>query len=63
MRLKKCIVIDILDFPGGENPGYHKVYHLRDIDGRLYSDQFEVHVIEMNKELTGDRVDDWIRLL
>ncbi|MDE6673601.1 MAG: Rpn family recombination-promoting nuclease/putative transposase, partial [Acetatifactor sp.] len=27
-----------------------------------YSDQFEIHVIELNKELTGDRLDDWIRL-
>lgn len=62
-RLKKCIVIDILDFPGDENPGYHKVYQLRDAEGQLYSDQFEVHIIELNKELTGDRVDDWIRLL
>lgn len=62
-RLKKCIVIDILDFPGDENPGCHKVYHLRDAKGRLYSDQFEVHIIELNKEPDGDRLDDWIRLL
>lgn len=61
-RLKKCIVISILDFPGDGNPGYHKVYHLRDEEGRLYSDQFEVHVIELNKELTGNKLDDWIRL-
>ena len=62
-RLKKCIVVDILDFPGDGNPDYHKVYHLRDAEGRLYSDQFEVHIIELNKELSGDRLDDWIRLL
>lgn len=62
-RLKKCIVIDVLDFPGDGNPGYHKVYQLRDEEGRLYSDQFEVHIIELNKELVGDRLDDWIRLL
>ncbi len=61
-RLKKCIVISILDFAGDGNPGYHKVYHLRDQEGRLYSDQFEVHVIELNKELTGNKLDDWIRL-
>lgn len=60
-RLKKCIVINILDFAGDEHPGYHKVYHLRDQEGRLYSDQFEVHIIELNKELTGDKLDDWIR--
>ena len=61
-RLKKCIVIDILDFPGDGNPDYHKVYHLRDTKGRLYSDQFEVHIIELTKKLSGDRLDDWIRL-
>lgn len=62
-RLKKCIVISILEFSGDENPGYHKVYHLRDLEGRLYSDQFEIHIIELNKNLTGERLDDWIRLL
>lgn len=61
-RLKKCIVISILDFSGDDHPGYHKVYHLRDQEGRLYSDQFEIHIIELNKELTGDKLDDWIRL-
>ena len=60
-KLKKCIVISILDFAGDEHPDYHKVYHLRDQRGRLYSDQFEVHIIELNKELTGDKLDDWIR--
>lgn len=61
-RLKKCIVIDILDFDWDTAPDYHKVYGLRDQEGRLYSDQFEIHIIELNKELTGDRLDDWIRL-
>ena len=61
-RLKKCIVINILDFSGDGHPGYHKVYQLRDEEGRKYSDQFEIHIIELNKELTGDRMDDWIRL-
>ncbi|MCM1118692.1 MAG: Rpn family recombination-promoting nuclease/putative transposase [bacterium] len=62
-RLKKCIVIAILDFAWDENSGYHKVYHLRDKEGQLYSDQFEVHIVELNKKLIGDRLDDWIRLL
>ncbi len=38
------------------------MYYLRDQEGQLYSDQFEIHVIELNKELTGDRLDDWISL-
>lgn len=61
-RLKKCIVVSILDFDLDSFPDYHKVYCLRDQEGRQYSDQFEIHVIELNKELTGDRMDDWIRL-
>ncbi|MDE6674159.1 MAG: Rpn family recombination-promoting nuclease/putative transposase, partial [Acetatifactor sp.] len=61
-RLKKCIVICVLGFRWDTQPGYHKVYYLRDQDGQLYSDQFEIHVIELNKELTGDRLDDWIKL-
>ncbi|MCM1120697.1 MAG: Rpn family recombination-promoting nuclease/putative transposase [bacterium] len=61
-RLKKCIVIDILDFDWDDFPEYHKKYGLRDREGRLYSDQFEIHIIELNKELTGDRLDDWVRL-
>lgn len=61
-RLKKCVVICILGFPWNERPGCHKVYHLRDQDGELYSDQFEVHTIELGKKLAGDVLDDWIRL-
>ena len=61
-KLKKCTMISILDFKGDTNPGYHKVYQLRDEQGRLYSDLFEIHIIELNQELTGDRMDDWIRL-
>lgn len=60
--LKKCIVICILGFKWDNNPSYHKVYYLKDQEGHLYSDQFEMHVIELGKELTGDRLDDWIRL-
>ena len=61
-RLKKCIVICILDFKWDARPDYHKVYFMQDHKGYMYSDQFELHVIELNKELTGDRLDDWIRL-
>ena len=60
--LKKCIVICVLGFKWDAGPVYHKVYYLKDQEGQLYSDQFEVHVIELDKELTGDRLDDWIRL-
>lgn len=60
--LKRCVVVCILGFRWDSLPNYHKVYYLKDQEGQLYSDQFEVHVIELDKELTGDRLDDWIRL-
>ncbi|MDE5893659.1 MAG: Rpn family recombination-promoting nuclease/putative transposase, partial [Acetatifactor sp.] len=60
--LKKCIVICILGFKWNDSPSYHKVYYLKDQEGQLYSDQFEMHIIELGKELTGDQLDDWIRL-
>ncbi len=60
--LKRCVVICVLGFKWDSSPNYHKVYYLRDQDGQLYSDQFEVHVIELDKELIGDQLDDWIRL-
>lgn len=60
--LKKCIVICVLGYKWDACPDYHKICSLKDQNGWLYSDQFEVHVIELDKELTGDRLDDWIRL-
>lgn len=63
-KLKKCISISILDFRTDNHPEYHRIYRLRDEKGNLFSDMFEVHIIELCKELTGgDRMDDWIRLI
>lgn len=62
-RLKRCICISILGFNLDERPAYHKVYRLRDETGYEFSDMLEIHVIEMNKTLSGSgRMDDWIRL-
>ena len=41
---------------------YHKKYLLREEDGELFSDLVELHILELNKVLTGRRVDEWIRL-
>ncbi len=60
--LKRCIVICVLGFKWDSSPNYHKIFYLKDQEGQLYSDQFEVHVIELDKELVGDQLDDWIRL-
>ncbi|MDE6166906.1 MAG: Rpn family recombination-promoting nuclease/putative transposase [Acetatifactor sp.] len=63
-RLKKCICINIVDFHVDEEPEYHRVYRLRDKEGHEFSGMFEVHIIELGKELKGGTaLDDWIRLI
>ena len=62
-KLKKCICINLLDFDLDEDPEYHRVYRMRNEKGQEYSDLFEMHVIELRKQLKGAAVDDWIRLL
>ena len=61
-KLKRCIVIGILDFKWNKQPEYHTIYHLRDKNGNLFSDLFEVHILELKKPLNGSPMDDWIRL-
>ncbi|MCM1057771.1 MAG: Rpn family recombination-promoting nuclease/putative transposase [Firmicutes bacterium] len=62
-KLKKCICINILDFDLNESPAYHRRYKLRDENGEEFSDMFEIHVIELKKQISGDKpLDDWIRL-
>ena len=40
----------------------HQTYYLRDENGRVFTDLFEVHIIELGKTLNGNStVDDWIR--
>ena len=61
--LKRCVCISILDFNLDERAEYHKVYRLRDEAGYEFSDMLEIHVIELNKTLSGTgRMDEWIRL-
>lgn len=60
---KRCICISVLGFNLDDRPEYHKVYRLRDETGHEFSDMLEIHVIELNKPLSGtDSMDDWIRL-
>ena len=62
-KLKKCICISVLGFNLDERPENHKVYRLRDEAGHEFSDMLELHVIELNKPLSGaGRMDEWIRL-
>ena len=62
-KLKRCICISIFDFRVDDSPEYHQVYSLRNEEGKEFSDRFEVHVIELGKELDGrSALDDWIRL-
>ena len=61
-RLKRCVCISILDFPLTDSAEYHRVYRLRDRGGGEFSDAFEIHVLELSKELRGDgSVEEWIR--
>ena len=61
-KLKKSISISILDYNLTNDPKYHSTYYLRDENGRIFTDLFEVHIIELGKTLNGNStVDDWIR--
>lgn len=62
-KLQRCIGINILNFNLDDDPEYHKVYRLRDRTGQEFSDKLEVHIIELNKRLSGTgQTDDWIKL-
>ncbi len=62
-KLRRCISISLLDFKlFPDKREYHSIYRLRDETGRELTDLWEVHIIELGKTLTGNTVDDWIRL-
>ena len=62
-KLHRCISISLLDFKLLPDTGnYHNIYRLRNREGEELTDLWEVHIIELGKELTGNRIDDWIRL-
>ena len=49
-QLHKAISVNILNFREIENDRYHNVFHLReDTDGRLLTDQLEIHFLELSK--------------
>ena len=66
---QKLGILDILaemnddtNFPLTDSAEYHRVYRLRDRGGGEFSDAFEIHVLELNKELRGNGpVEEWIR--
>lgn len=63
-EVRRHFISDALGFNLDESPEYHRIYRLRDETGNEFSDMLEIHVIELNKQLTGTgRMDDWIRLL
>ncbi len=62
-KLRRCVSISLLDFKlFPDKQEYHSIYRLRDEAGRELTDLWEVHIIELGKKLTGNAVDDWIRL-
>jgi predicted transposase/invertase (TIGR01784 family) len=49
-RLKKCVVINILDFSIIPGDRYHNVFHLWEDDERiLFSEDEEIHILELSK--------------
>ena len=61
-RLKRCIGISLLDFNLSGRPKAHTGYRLRDEEGNELTDALEIHLLELNKPLTGeDRAEEWIR--
>lgn len=61
-RMKKCITISILNFNMTTDRTYHRKYLLREENGEVFSDLVELHILELNKALTGQRIDEWIQL-
>ncbi|MCD7923157.1 MAG: Rpn family recombination-promoting nuclease/putative transposase [Clostridiales bacterium] len=61
-RLKRCICISILDFDYTGSADYHTDYRLRDRKGNEFSDQFEIHIIELRKKLDDTELSNWVRL-
>lgn len=62
-KLRKCVSIAILDFDLTGDEGCHSVYRMRNRDGREFSDVWEIHIVELGKELQGSgAAEDWIRL-
>ena len=60
-KLKRCVHVSILDFNLTDSEKYHTIYRMRDDEGREFSNLLEVHVIELNKKLSGkDPIDNWI---
>ncbi len=62
-RLKRCVSIGILDFNLTDDSEYHNIYNLRNESCRIFSNEIEVHTLELRKSLSGENpLDDWIRL-
>lgn len=62
-RLRKCICISILGFNLTESGTCHTKYRLRDMDGNEFSDQWELHTIELHKSPErGSKLSEWVSL-
>ncbi len=62
-RLCKCICISILDFNLTDLPACHTTYRLRDRDGNEFSDQWELHTIELRKPPEKESsIREWVAL-
>ncbi|MCD7982243.1 MAG: Rpn family recombination-promoting nuclease/putative transposase [Clostridiales bacterium] len=59
MTIRRSISSSRFRFTG--NDEYHTDYRLRDRKGRDFTDLFEIHIIELQKELDDTEVADWVR--
>lgn len=62
-RLKKCVSISVLNFNLLDGEDNHSVYTLKDNSSHELTDLFEIHIIELQKQIKNENpVNDWIRL-
>ncbi len=62
-RLSKCICISILGFNLTDSRICHTIYRLRDMEGNDFSEQWELHTIELCKSPEkGSKVFEWVKL-
>lgn len=62
-KLHRCVSIGILDFNLSEDAGCHSVYRMRNRGGRELANLWEIHIVELRKELQGTgAVEDWVCL-
>lgn len=62
-KLQRCIGISLLDFEITNDEEGHKIYRMRDAEGKDFTDVMELHIIELRKCFSPeDNLSDWVKL-